>query len=260
VKQLATFWKAELLLLRVIDPLSFTALADGDRVEWAAAATREAEIYLQEQARQFDSCARVRTLCRRGPTSDVICDTARHFDLIAFAPRGHGGALRWIFGSVAEHVLRDAPCPVLLVRGETNVRFHHLLLPMDTSDAALEVCRRSQGFVPAGIRVTLLHCHGDGHLDERWCKILEREVDGKDRWQLVCRPEKAAEGITDWAERSDCDLIAMATRGRKGWEHFWKGSITERVSREAPCPVLVFSPGSLECRRGMAEVESSAEG
>ena len=33
------------------------------------------------------------------------------------ATHGRGGIKRWILGSVAEKVLHQAPCPVLLVRG-----------------------------------------------------------------------------------------------------------------------------------------------
>lgn len=249
VKSLAAGWDAELQLLRVVDPLSFTALAVGEHDQWIQAATAEAESYLSEKALALDG-VRVDRLCRRGPVSQVICQAAEPSDLIAFAPHGHAGLTRWIFGSVAEQVVREAACPVLLVRGETNVHFHHLLLPVDTSQASLEVCRRAQAFVPAGIRVTLLHCHDDGYLDDDWCKTLEGLTEGKDRWQLVCLPGKAASTISDWAGRSDCDLIAMATRGRGGWEHFWHGSVTERVAREAPCPVLVFPPASLECNQG----------
>lgn len=34
------------------------------------------------------------------------------------------------------------------------------------------------------------------------------------------------------------DLIVMGTRGRTGVEHFFLGSVAERVVRLAPCPVL----------------------
>ena len=250
VKGLAAAWKAEIQLLRVVDPVSYSALAAGEHDQWIAAATAEAESYLSDKARALaQEGMQVSCICRRGPVSQVICHAAAPGDLIAFAPRGHAGLTRWIFGSVAEQVIRDAACPVLLARGETNVRFHHLLLPMDTSEASLEVCRRAQDFVPAGIRVTLLHCHDDGYLDDGWCKTFEDLTEDKECWELVCLPGKAATTVSDWAERSDCDLIAMATRGRAGWEHFWRGSITERVARAAPCPVLVFPPGSLQCHQ-----------
>ena len=53
------------------------------------------------------------------------------------------------------------------------------------------------------------------------------------------------EGILDWAKDQRCDLIAMATSGRSGLSHLWMGSVTEKIVRYAPCPVLVFPPDSL---------------
>ncbi len=39
-----------------------------------------------------------------------------HVDLIVMATHGHSGPSRWVFGSVAERILRSACIPVLMVR------------------------------------------------------------------------------------------------------------------------------------------------
>jgi len=46
------------------------------------------------------------------------------------------------------------------------------------------------------------------------------------------------EQITDYAEAVDADLIVMGTHGRTGLDRFLLGSVTERVVRAAPAPVL----------------------
>lgn len=45
--------------------------------------------------------------------------------------------------------------------------------------------------------------------------------------------------ITQEASRVGADLIIMATHGYTGLKHVYLGSVTERVVRHAPCPVLV---------------------
>ncbi len=45
--------------------------------------------------------------------------------------------------------------------------------------------------------------------------------------------------IVDIARREHTDLIIMGTHGRTGLRHVLLGSVTERVLRLAPCPVLV---------------------
>ena len=44
--------------------------------------------------------------------------------------------------------------------------------------------------------------------------------------------------IADVARSAGADLIVMATHGRKGFDHMMVGSVTERVVRMSPVPVL----------------------
>ena len=44
--------------------------------------------------------------------------------------------------------------------------------------------------------------------------------------------------IIRYARESEMDLIVMGTHGRTGLGHLLIGSVTERVVRKSPCPVL----------------------
>lgn len=57
---------------------------------------------------------------RGQPVSDVILSEAKKWraDVIVMGTHGHRGMNRMLLGSDAERVLREAPVPVLLVRGE----------------------------------------------------------------------------------------------------------------------------------------------
>lgn len=59
---------------------------------------------------------------REGDPASEICDyaDAAKIDLIVMSTHGRSGILRWVYGSVADRVLREAPVPVLLVRSRTN--------------------------------------------------------------------------------------------------------------------------------------------
>jgi universal stress protein A len=48
--------------------------------------------------------------------------------------------------------------------------------------------------------------------------------------------------IVDAAVAEGADLIVMSTHGRTGLAHMLIGSVTERVLRRAPCPVLAVPP------------------
>jgi universal stress protein A len=57
---------------------------------------------------------------RVGLVHDAICEVAREerADYIVIGTHGRGGIARFMLGSVADRVVRTAPCPVLTVRPE----------------------------------------------------------------------------------------------------------------------------------------------
>ena len=52
----------------------------------------------------------------------------------------------------------------------------------------------------------------------------------------------AAEEITDFVERREIDLVAMATHGRSGVGRLLMGSVAEKVLRRVPVPVMMLRP------------------
>ncbi len=238
LERLAQAHQAQLELLHVIDPLNFSK-------DTPSACSREQVDKAHKYLRQLkNDCpdVSVETVCGLGPVVQVIRERAasEHCDLIAFSPRGHGGLERWLYGSVAESVVRDAPCPVLLIRGERHVHFHHVLLPLVEDDDIERLLRYLGAWMRPDTRLTLLHCCGshpvDGALRARISSLLEQ----RPNTHFLASQSKAPQGILDWAQDSDCDLIAMSTHGLGGFHHLFQGSVVEQVSRKAPCPVLVF--------------------
>ncbi len=57
-------------------------------------------------------------LCEPGDPAAVIVDRARagNYDLLVLSTHGRTGLSHFLMGSVAERVVRTAPCPVLTVR------------------------------------------------------------------------------------------------------------------------------------------------
>jgi nucleotide-binding universal stress UspA family protein len=69
-------------------------------------------------------------------------------------------------------------------------------------------------------------------------------------------PGDAASVIVDTAEAQEVDLIAMSTHGRTGLSRWVLGSVTEKVLRSAPCPVLVVR-GAVAFSRILITLDSS---
>jgi len=86
------------------------------------AAIREAHEYLRRVERQFATkgVKPIVTKVIEGMVAEGILEYASHqgIEMIVMATHGRSGVNRWVFGSVAEKVLRASECPVFLVRAK----------------------------------------------------------------------------------------------------------------------------------------------
>lgn len=261
VARLTEQWQAEVLVLRVMDPT--TGVADPIVITLSQSAYQQmledGRQYLEDLAKRHPEIP-MQTLHLVGTADFCIEEVARKQDcnLIVMASHARDGLARWLWGSVAEGVARHAPCPTMLVHSpETPVLFREILIPTDGSEPSLEVAHHIGMFLKPETKVTLLHCTGVS--DEQKAENMEKRVeqaqlrnhlrehvDGRPWMKLECVSTPAPQGIFDWLAEHDCDLIAMSTHGREGLAHLWKGSVMEKVARQAKCPVLVFSRALLK--------------
>ena len=129
VEALATTFGSAVTLVRAITPdRSFVhspadmLSASGplpDLIPMVEAERHAASSYLAEVAQQLSrQNVTVASEVVPGAATDVIVQVAGQVqaDLIAMTTHGAGGLGRLVFGSVADGVLRRAPCPILLVR------------------------------------------------------------------------------------------------------------------------------------------------
>ncbi|MHB1159172.1 MAG: universal stress protein [Chloroflexota bacterium] len=119
---LASATGAELDLIRVA-VLRFVQLPGNEgHVVQENGDRAEAEAYLQEWQRRLSSKGiKVTGQVRSGNVAEEIVEhaaTART-DVIVMSTHGRTGARLWAYGSIAEKVLRAAPCSVLVVRART---------------------------------------------------------------------------------------------------------------------------------------------
>jgi len=84
-----------------------------------------AERKLREAAQPFGACGRVGAVrAYMGEPAHAILSAAADLDadLIVVGTHGRRGLRRLVLGSVAESVVRQAACPVIVVRGERRDR------------------------------------------------------------------------------------------------------------------------------------------
>lgn len=111
----------EIVLLRVVElpptlgaeAIDYVALQDADQ--------KAAHEYLAEMKQRLTAEGfSVSFHILPGRAAEVITEFARKnsVDLIAIATHGRSGISRWVFGSVADRVVRSSSIPLLLIRPE----------------------------------------------------------------------------------------------------------------------------------------------
>ncbi len=142
--------------------------------------------------------------------------------------------------------------------------YHHILVPLDNSPLAVETVRKAVEFAHGlGAQITFFHARedyaasADGALLRLTAPDEFREgVAGEARAilskaEVVAREAKIAhasvavtstrpyEAIVEAAEANGCDLIFMASHGRRGLKGLVLGSQTQKVLQHSPIAVLV---------------------
>ena len=245
------------------NPMDFlpVTLAEGEMGEDAAPQRVEVQTVTQERGTvpvvytQTDSDS---------PASAIVDHATDHdVDLVVMGTHGRKGMDRLLSGSVAEEVVRRAPCPVFTVlapggeRADTPI--DRVLVPVDLSDQSALVVDHAVGLASSyGAPIDLLHVVEEAafptaygldpltptqpDVQERATEALEALAAEVDNFDAPINTHVltgyAARDIVDFAEENAADLIVMATHGRTGLQRFLIGSVTEKVVRSAPCPVF----------------------
>jgi nucleotide-binding universal stress UspA family protein len=97
---------------------------------WAPVYVEEAGNFEQDARKRLDAVIgevvtpadgqRVRSLVIKGHPAEVLIDAAADADLLVVGSSGHGGFAEALLGSVSQHCVHHAPCPVLIMRGDAD--------------------------------------------------------------------------------------------------------------------------------------------
>jgi nucleotide-binding universal stress UspA family protein len=207
-----------------------------------------------------------------------------HVNFVVMATRAAGAVGRTVQGSIADQLVRESPCPVILVPPHArhlagkHIQLRRVLVPLDGSLPALSVLTSLLSLPNAAkLEVVLIQVvrpeHAGGHTlppritpsdDEQihvTAEIARKGLDavaehlrarGVTAEVRVLESRDAGATLIDATRQELIDFIAMTTRGAGGIQRLVLGSVAEYVVRHSEMPVLLVTG-----RSSVTEVKST---
>jgi nucleotide-binding universal stress UspA family protein len=274
--------QGELHLVSAVSSLPLLRPADADKGDtkgWFAEEGARVAAYLEQvrgriQEEHPDQVVRVHSRVG-GPAPSILRRIEEvHADLVVMTTHGRSALGRAWLGSVADGVVRQAHCPVLLLRPEEEeapLDLARIMVSLDGSDAserALGQARLLAGTwgskvdlvsvipTPHSVAVPYLDASAEAEEVRQTLEADFREYLGRTATSLretgvtvetqVVRAQDVPAGLLGALKRSEAGLLVMSTQGRGGVARLILGSVANRMIRSAPVPVLVVPPGRKE--------------
>jgi nucleotide-binding universal stress UspA family protein len=248
--------------------------AEGPWAPWLVAELDALRQRTTAACREVTAGLDVETKATAGEPAHDILACARNLpaDLVVMGTHGTSGFQHLVLGSVAEKVLRSAPCPVLTVppRAHTaTTQFTRVICAVDFSDCSLKAVTYAASLAKeSGAALTLLHVlewpwHESAlpemagvppaqvHAIAEYRRYLETSA--KERLDAVAASVvptgavatrvvfgKPYVELLDAARQERADLIVLGVRGRGTLDLAFFGSTANHVVRSAACPVLTI--------------------
>jgi universal stress protein E len=250
---------AELSLLHVVAPAESERMLEQNM--------QRARGHLESRAKPplWDRGPSPRVTVRSGDAARVLVETARELDadLVVLGTHRRRATRDTLAGTLAERLLSELECPVLIVHRMPWHAYRNVLLALDCSKASAIAVRAAEELVlPAGTRASVVHAyqpHYDGMMTSAgiagnvidaysadWkqkasadlCDLLRRSSNDSSRYEIILENATTTAAVQNVVARLNPDLLVVGTRGRGRWRRALLGTVANRLLCSAKSDVL----------------------
>ena len=262
-----SFEDDKILLLHVVEPFADHTEAGGYTSQRYEQEIDAAEEMLSDVIDSIPEGKTVESEIRYGRPAQEIVNVADELavDAIVIGSHGRDGAKRLLLGSIAESVIRRANVPVTVVRepeAASGGKPDRVVVAFDGSDESKRALTYAIEQYPEAEIIAVYAVYPppevrdsdpdelpaelenwSKHVDDHTEGVLDLAVDHADERGVSITIGRAvgepAEGIVEYADENEVDLIVMGSHGRDGLKRLVMGSVAETVARRAPTSVTV---------------------
>jgi len=168
-------------------------------------------------------------------------------DLIVMGSHGASGFKELVLGSNAERVVRFSECPVLTIKKDRTIfNPENIVLASDfteDSDAFFKQFFNFSSLFDAHLHLLKVNTAVNFETTKISRKLMEDFIVNHNLEHQNCsvhiyNDETEEDGIINFCDEVDAELIVIGTHGRTGIAHLINGSLAENVINHAARPVL----------------------
>ena len=180
--------------------------------------------------------AQVKKLLGLGKPDDVVVKKIDELDidLIVMGTNGASGLEEFFIGSNAEKVVRKAKCPVITVKNDTAMNeIKHIVFGNDfieVSDRLVDQLKQLQSLFNANVSIVRVNTPNNFERDKviaPFRREILKKFDSNNVSAHVYNDHTLEDGLRNFSDEHNGDIIALATHGRTGLSHVLAGSIAE---------------------------------
>lgn len=168
--------------------------------------------------------------------------------LIVMSTSGSHGMSGKIFGTISSEVARKAECPVFLIpKGVSFKPIRHILYASNFDSVNPKNIQRLidiAGLFQANVHFVHIRTEGDSKFKDIEANIFElifKSGDPDFAFEMSeVSSESIVDGISDYAQKNNIDLIAMVSPKRSFLESIFHRSKTVEMAFNTTLPMLVF--------------------
>jgi nucleotide-binding universal stress UspA family protein len=230
-------------------------------------------------ARARRATAPVELVVRCGRPAKVVTEVARarHAELVVIGPHQVDPLVDAVKGTLTEHIVGDARCPVLIVRRRVRDEYRSVMLALDGSPASRGVIDAAEalGLSRRGVdrRLTAIHAHeppyeammtsvgvGDANVAKYAAATLAQAAeamraqlrarsDHPERYRLLVAEGRPVSAIRRAIDEVTPDLVILGTRGLGRFRRALLGSTANEIMRSTDCDVLLVPETAVRAAR-----------
>lgn len=182
-----------------------------------------------------------------GVYESVVSQAKKHdIDLIVMGTHGSSGYVNDFFiGSNTDKIVRLSETPVLTIRDEVaNPKFDKLVFASDFGDGVGDSFRRIADIahqLKSTVELVRIITRDDFYFSGPMLDAMDvfAKEHGLSNYNChVYAAENVQDGINEFAQRKNADMITTITHGRRGLARLFNGSVTSDIMKSSPLPVL----------------------